>query len=82
MVKQALSFSCSGPRDWLIQRISAVLILGYLLGVALFIANHSPLTYADWHALFTYQVLKVMTSMVMFSVLWHAWIGSCSVLND
>jgi succinate dehydrogenase / fumarate reductase membrane anchor subunit len=86
MVKPASSFGRSGLHDWLIQRLSALVLLayalyigGFLLGVGL---GQGPLTHALWKGLFGATPMKVATMVAVFAVVAHAWIGIWTVLTD
>ncbi len=55
MVAAALSLTRSGLRDWIFQRISAVILGLYVLVLLGFFITHSPLTYDQWKAFFSYR---------------------------
>ena len=82
MVNNVLALTASGVRDWLVQRVTALMIFFYVLGTTAYVGMHSPLTYEAWHALFACQKMKVVTTLVLLSVLWHAWIGLWTVFTD
>jgi succinate dehydrogenase membrane anchor subunit len=71
-----------GLRDWLSQRITAILITLYtalFLGIVLW---NGGLDYAIWKALFANDVFRVATFLFMASLLWHAWVGVRNILMD
>ena len=70
----------SGLRDWLVQRVTAVIILVYTLTLALMLFYGTPL--AHWRSLFSTTWMQVVTLIVLLSVCWHAWIGLWTVLTD
>lgn len=72
----------SGFRDWIVQRVTAVLIGLYALFVVSYLLYYQPLYYAQWHALFSQVWMKLATFVVMLSILWHAWVGLWTVLTD
>ena len=74
--------SHSGLRDWLIQRVSAVVIGLYLIFMLLFFFENQPVYFAQWHALFNNALVKIATLVALIAVLWHAWIGLWTVLTD
>ena len=55
MVNNVLALTASGVRDWLVQRVTALMIFFYVLGTTAYVGMHSPLTYEAWHALFACQ---------------------------
>ena len=71
-----------GLRDWLLQRITAVIIASYtvmLLVVLLFNGNFS---YDNWAGLFSNIAMKVFTLVALFSLFFHAWIGMRDLWMD
>jgi len=82
MVKSVLSVSHQGLRDWVIQRISALIIGIYTLALAYFFFAHPQFGYTQWHSLFSTTWMKVATLVVVISLLCHAWVGIWTVLTD
>lgn len=82
MVKSVLGVNHQGFRDWLIQRVSAILMAIYFIGMVIFFALHPAVTYTDWHQLFSSLGIKIVTLLVILSLLWHAWIGIWTVVTD
>ena len=71
-----------GLRDWLSQRITAVVMMLYtilLLGIVLW---HGGVDYASWKALWAGNAFRLATFLFMASLLWHAWVGMRNVLMD
>ena len=71
-----------GLRDWLLQRITAVIIASYtvmLLVVLLFNGNFG---YDNWAGLFSNVAMKVFTLVALFSLFFHAWIGMRDLWMD
>ena len=73
--------STRGFHDWLVQRITAVIIAAYFFFLVSFLLCHS-LSYAGWSGLFKSGYMQVATIVVLLAVLWHAWIGLWTVLTD
>ena len=71
-----------GLRDWLVQRISAVVIGVYFIFIVGYLLQNQPLYFAQWRHLFNNGLVKVATLVVLIAVLWHAWIGLWTVLTD
>ncbi len=74
--------SHSGLRDWLVQRISAVVIGLYVIFLAIYLIQNQPLYFAQWHKLFDNVLVKIATLVVLIAIVWHAWIGLWTVLTD
>ncbi len=82
MVKSLLGVNHQGFTDWLIQRVSAIVMVIYSIGMFVFFASHMPVTFADWHALFTPMWMKIATLIMLLSLLFHAWVGMWTVFTD
>ena len=80
MVTAVTSFARSGLADWLVQRVSAVILLAYLglIGYTL----TSGVNYSEWSALFSQPWMKVFSLLALMSLAAHAWIGIWTVLTD
>jgi succinate dehydrogenase / fumarate reductase, membrane anchor subunit len=71
-----------GWKDWLAQRITAVVMAVYtllLLGIALY---HGGIDHALWHALFGSTAFDIATLVFGLALLWHAWIGVRDIWMD
>ena len=71
-----------GWRDWLAQRVTAVVMAAYtvlLLGLLLWFGG---LDYASWKSAFGNDAFRVATFVFMVALLWHAWVGVRNILMD
>lgn len=82
MVKSVLGVNHQGLRDWLIQRVSAVLMIIYSVYLLAFIIMHPDLSYYEWHGLFAHILMKIFTLLVLLALLFHAWIGMWTIFTD
>jgi len=82
MVTAVTNWGRSGLSDWLIQRVSSVIMLAYTVFVVGYILLTPELTYAQWHGLFGQLSMRVFSLLTLLSVVAHAWIGLWSVLTD
>lgn len=82
MVKSVLGVNHQGFRDWLIQRVTAIVMAVYSIGMILYFVVHPELTFNDWHFLFTHAWIKIATFLFIVSLLFHAWIGMWTVFTD
>jgi len=71
-----------GLRDWLLQRLTAVVMALYTIGLLACIAWHAPSSYADWKAIFSNLFVRATTLLFFLSLLYHAWIGMRDILMD
>ncbi|AKC32194.1 succinate dehydrogenase, hydrophobic membrane anchor protein [Candidatus Pantoea carbekii] len=83
MVSKASSaLGRNGIYDWLLLRISAVLISFYILYITVFLIIKYPLTYNIWCKFFAYYFTKIFTLLTLCAILLHGWIGMWQVLTD
>lgn len=82
MVTTITSFGRSGTYDWLIQRVSAVVLAAYTLFIVGFIFFSRDFGYESWQALFGQLWMRVFSLIALISTVVHAWIGLWSVLTD
>ncbi len=82
MVTNVTSFGRSGLSDWLVQRVSAVVILLYVICHAAIIINTPDMDYLQWHALFADPVMKIFSLITLVALCAHAWIGMWTVATD
>lgn len=82
MVTSVTSFGRSGLYDWLIQRVSAVILAAYTIFLAVYLLLHPGLTYEQWHLLFGSLCIRIFSLAALLSFISHAWIGLWSVLTD
>jgi succinate dehydrogenase / fumarate reductase, membrane anchor subunit len=82
MVKSVLGQTHSGLRDWLIQRVSAMVMVIYTIGIFIYLAVTPQVNYENWHVLFSYSAVKIATLVFLLSILWHAWVGLWTIFTD
>lgn len=82
MVTAVTSFGRSGLYDWLIQRVSAVVMTAYTVFIVVFILREPALEYADWQQLYSQLWMRVFSLLTLVSLVAHAWIGLWAVLTD
>ncbi len=71
-----------GLRDWLIQRISAVFMIFYVVLLTTVIYTSSLQDYDAWKAIFSCQLMRITTFLFLACLFWHAWIGIRNILMD
>ena len=72
-----------GLRDWLSQRVTGlVMALFTLIVLAQLLIGGGPIGYDKWAGIFASQWMKVLTFVVIPSLLWHAWVGMRDVWMD
>ena len=71
-----------GLRDWLAQRVTALLMALFTLLVLLQVLLPGELGYDRWAGIFAAQWMKVLTFVVILSLAYHAWVGVRDILMD
>ncbi|SDM42020.1 succinate dehydrogenase subunit D [Oryzisolibacter propanilivorax] len=72
-----------GWRDFLVQRITAVLMAVFtLLLLTKVLLVSGPIGYDTWAGIFAPQWMKALTFAVIVALIWHAWVGACSIWYD
>ena len=81
--KRTVSGAHYGWRDFLVQRISGALMGAFTLIVLLQVLfTQGPIGYDTWAGIFAAQWMKALTFSVIVALIWHAWIGMCSIWYD
>lgn len=76
------SLGRSGLFDWLIQRLTAIILGVYIVFWIFYFSLHSEIQYTQWKALFSGTELRIITLLVLISLFVHAWIGIWTVITD
>ena len=71
-----------GMRDWLSQRITAVLMALFTIILLAQVLFGGPLGYDRWAGIFSAQWMKVLTFVVFVALGWHAWVGVRDIWMD
>ena len=71
-----------GMRDWLSQRVTAALMALFTLIVLVQVLLPGPMGYDKWAGIFASQWMKVLTFVVIVSLLIHAWVGMRDIWMD
>ena len=71
-----------GVRDWLLQRVTAVILVIYLGYLTYVFACTDLANYSQWVALFDNSVFAALFVLSIASLLLHAWVGLWTVITD
>ena len=71
-----------GLRDWLSQRVTAVLMALFTLAVVVQVLLPGEMGYDKWAGIFARQWMKALTFVVILALLVHVWVGVRDVLMD
>ena len=82
MVTNVTSFGRSGLSDWLIQRVTAVVMAAYTIFLVCYLVANPGLGYEQWVALNQCTLMRFFSLAAIVSFAAHAWIGLWAVLTD
>jgi len=76
-----------GVKDFLAQRITAVILAVYTLVLLIGIALMPSFSFESWVAVFTFTALaiplgQILATLAFASLAWHAWIGMRDIWMD
>ena len=71
-----------GFRDWLSQRVTASLMALFTVALIVQVLLPGAMGYDKWAGIFSAQWMKVLTFVVIVSLLFHVWVGMRDVLMD
>ena len=80
MVTAVTNLGRSGLYDWLMQRVSAVILLAYFLCLGTVLV--CGVDYPEWKALFSQTWMRVFSMLALASLGIHAWVGLWAVFTD
>ncbi len=82
MVKRIVVGAHYGLKEWLAQRITAVVMTVYAVLMAALLAARAPADHEAWRALFAPQWMRLATLIFLLSLFYHGWIGMRDILMD
>jgi succinate dehydrogenase / fumarate reductase membrane anchor subunit len=71
-----------GLKDWLVQRVTAVLMALYTLLVLAIALWNGGIDHALWKSLFASGAFRLASFLFMVALLYHAWIGVRDIFMD
>ena len=71
-----------GLRDWMAQRATSLLMAIFTVVVVVQVLFGGPLDYYRWAAIFSAQWMKVLTFVVIVSLMVHVWVGMRDIWMD
>jgi succinate dehydrogenase membrane anchor subunit len=82
MVTSVTSLGRNGLHDWLLQRVTAVLMAVYFIFVAGWLICQGGVDYLAWKAFMGSACMQIANTLVFFSIAIHAWAGLWIVTTD
>ena len=71
-----------GLRDWLAQRVTAVLMALFTIVLVVQVLFGGPMGYDKWAGIFAAQWMRLFTFIVIVALLYHVWVGMRDVWMD
>ena len=81
-IKSATGLTGSGARDWIVQRISAVVLAIYSVVMLGFFLTHSNVTYDQWVSFMMSLPMRLFSLVAIIALAGHAWVGMWTVFTD
>lgn len=84
-MNSATGLTGTGSRDWVVQRLSAVVLGLYTIIVFGWILYHSlsnTLDYTSWYGFMMTMPMKIFSLLAIFALASHAWIGMWTIFTD
>ncbi|MEM9621380.1 MAG: succinate dehydrogenase, hydrophobic membrane anchor protein [Pseudomonadota bacterium] len=82
MVTQVLSLSRSGLADFVIQRVTAVILAAYTFCMLGYFLGAAELSHASLTAFFWSAPMQIFSTLAIFSTIAHGWIGMWTIGTD
>lgn len=82
MVNRVVTGAHYGLRDWLVQRITALVMAIYALVIVAYLLVQPAFGYDTWSGLFSGNLMRTFSLLFLFSLFYHAWIGVRDIVMD
>ena len=82
MVKREVIGAHYGLRDWLAQRVTAVVMVVYSVIFLAMLIKLPQFEYASWKAMWSAPWMRYATLLFILSLFVHAWIGMRNIFMD
>jgi succinate dehydrogenase / fumarate reductase membrane anchor subunit len=82
MVSRTVVGAHYGLKDWLYQRITAIIIAVYAAAFVFFILPRFAAGFDSWRAAFSGVFVRISTLLFLFALLMHAWVGVRDIFMD
>jgi succinate dehydrogenase / fumarate reductase membrane anchor subunit len=80
--KRVVTGAHYGMRDWLSQRVTAVLMAIYTVVLIVQVLLPGEMGYDKWAGIFSAQWMKLLSLVVFVALAWHAWVGVRDIWMD
>jgi succinate dehydrogenase / fumarate reductase, membrane anchor subunit len=80
--KRIVTGASYGLRDWLAQRVTAILMALFTIALLVQVLFAPTLDYYSWSGIFAQQWMKGLTFVVILALAYHAWVGIRDIFMD
>ncbi len=81
-IKSATGLTGSGSRDWIMQRISAVVLAVYTVVMVAFFLLHGSVNYEQWVTFVMSMPMRLLSLLAIVALAVHAWVGMWTIFTD
>ncbi|WP_201546932.1 succinate dehydrogenase, hydrophobic membrane anchor protein [Psychrobacter lutiphocae] len=81
-MKAATGLTGSGSRDWIMQRISAVVLAVYAVVMVAFFLFNGSVSYEQWVMFIMSMPMRLLSLLAIVALAVHAWVGMWTVFTD
>jgi succinate dehydrogenase / fumarate reductase membrane anchor subunit len=71
-----------GFKDWLSQRVTATLMALFTVALIVQVLMPGAMDYDKWAGIFSSNWMKILTFVVIISLLYHVWVGMRDIWMD
>ncbi|MCK5893011.1 MAG: succinate dehydrogenase, hydrophobic membrane anchor protein [Endozoicomonadaceae bacterium] len=82
MVTNVTNLSRSGLSDWVMQRVTAIVLAVYSLFLTIYLVVNPGIGFEQWSELFQHTFMRVFTMMALLALVGHAWVGMWTIATD
>ena len=78
----ATNLGRSGVYDWIIQRVTAIVLAVYTVFLVGYLLANPELTFQQWNDLFACTAMKIFSLAALISICAHAWVVMWTIATD
>jgi len=82
MLERIVTGAHYGLRDWLVQRVTAVVMVVYTLTLVGYWLMQPSINYDAWTLFFSSNLVRTFSLLFLLSLFYHAWIGVRDIVMD
>ena len=80
--KRAVVGAHYGLMDWIVQRVSAVVMIVYTVVLLVAFLFGQDFSYVGWSGLFAGEWMKIITFVTLLALFYHVWVGMRDIWMD